>query len=164
MAKPPSRLSRLKSWPGWLLLAVVVAAALAVGVARSGGTRSSQERIDEISQQLACPICNGQSVYESENPTSQAIRTEIGRLVREGQLNDDQILMRLEQSYSGSMLRPRGDGVDALIWALPAAAAVICAAGLVVVFRRWRGEAATAPDAADRALVDEALRRSDLEP
>ncbi|HQV58399.1 MAG TPA: cytochrome c-type biogenesis protein CcmH, partial [Ilumatobacteraceae bacterium] len=106
MAKPPSRLSRLKSWPGWLLLAVVVAAALAVGVARSGGTRSSQERIDEISQQLACPICNGQSVYESENPTSQAIRTEIGRLVREGQLNDDQILMRLEQSYSGSMLRP----------------------------------------------------------
>lgn len=164
MAKSTSTLSRLKSWPGWLLLAVVVVATMAVGVARSGGTRTSQERIDEISQQLACPICSGQSVYESENPTSQAIRTEIGKLVREGQLNDDQILMRLEESFEGTMLRPRGDGVDALIWALPAAAAVICVAGLFVVFRRWRRQAVLEPDDADRALVDEALRQSEHQP
>lgn len=151
------------SWLGWLLLAVVVVAGLAVGAARSSGPSSTTERVDSLTRQLACPICNGETVYESQNKASEDIRTEVTRLVREGAMSDDQILATIERSFPGSLLVPRGRGVDALVWALPAAAAVLCAAGLVAVFRRWRRELGAAPDADDRAMVEAALRALDDE-
>ena len=33
--------------------------------------------MEEISKQLACPVCNGETVYESRNPSSANIRAEI---------------------------------------------------------------------------------------
>ena len=150
--------SRIKSWPGWLLLAVVVVAAIAIGVARSSGPRTTDERVDALAQQLACPICNGETVYESQNKASEDIRNEVTRLVRQGAMSDDQILATIERSFPGSLLVPRSDGVDALIWGLPAALAVLCAAGLFVVFRRWRRQVSAEPDDQDRALVAQALR------
>ena len=56
---------------------------------------------------------------------------------------------------------PRATGVDALVWALPAAALVCAVVGLGVTFRRWKAASAAIPDDADRALVAAALAESD---
>ena len=60
------------------------------------------------------------------------------------------------------LLVPRSSGFDALIWVLPAVGFVCGVAGLAVVFRRWKREAAatTDPTDADRALVAEAMAAS----
>lgn len=154
---------RLKRWPGWLLLGVVAAVLLAIGVAGSDGPSDPSERADAIAQRLACPVCDGESVYESRVRAAVNIRNEITALVNEGRLSDDEIIARFETAYGDDiLLLPRSDGVDVLAWALPAAAAVCAGAGLVVAFRRWRlAGGLDEPTEEDRALVSSAMAAGD---
>jgi len=148
----------LKSWPSWVLLVLVVGGLLAVGASRDAGARSPKERVEDISRRLACPICDGESVFESRNADSQAIRIEIARQVDTGTVSDDQIINFIEQRFGSKVLLvPRATGIDALVWALPVAALVCAIVGLGVAFRRWKYEADTIPDDADRRLVAAAL-------
>jgi cytochrome c-type biogenesis protein CcmH len=148
----------LKGWPSWVLLVLVVGGLLAVGASRDAGARSPKERVEDISRRLACPICDGESVFESRNADSQAIRIEIARQVDTGTVSDDQIINFIEQRFGSKVLLvPRATGIDALVWALPVAALVCAVVGLGVAFRRWKTEADTIPDDADRRLVAAAL-------
>ena len=141
-----------------MLLVLVVGGLLAVGAARDAGARTPQERVEEISQRLACPICDGESVFESRNADSQAIRIEIARQVDTGTVSDDQIINFIEQRFGSKVLLvPKATGIDALVWALPVAALVCALVGLGVAFRRWKVAADTIPDDADRLLVAAAL-------
>ena len=151
---------RIKRWPGWVLLAFVVAGFLAVGAFRSTGPETQADRVDAIASRVACPICAGESVFVSQNSASRAIRSRIGELVAENDLSDADIVAVIETRYGAQVLLvPRSSGFDALIWVLPAVALICGLAGLTVVFRRWKREgAATAdPTAADRELVASAL-------
>lgn len=150
----------VKRWPGWLALLFVVVALLVVGYVRETGPRSSQERIEDISKRLACPVCDGESVFESSNASSTAIRTEIRRQVTGGTATDDQIIAFIEDRFDGNLLLvPKATGIDALVWALPVAAFVCATAGLGLAFRRWRLAADTVPDEADRDRVTEELSK-----
>ena len=73
--------NRLKRWPSWVLLVLVVAGLLSVGATRESGPLTPQERVEEISKRLACPVCDGESVYESQNSASTQIRAEILSLI-----------------------------------------------------------------------------------
>lgn len=150
---------RLKSWPGWLLMAFVAVGFLVVGATRSTGPQTPQDRVDEITQRLACPICDGESVFESQNNASRAIRNEVGDLVRENELSDDQILAVFEARNSEILLVPKASGFDALVWVLPVMGFVIGVTALGFAFRRWRLEAASMADPTqdDRDLVAAAL-------
>ena len=149
-----------KRWPGWLALAMVVLALLIVGAVRDAGPRTSDERADDIAKRLACPICDGESVFESRNSTSQQIRNRIAADVADGVLSDDEIVGSLEAVYGEDIrLVPKATGIDALVWALPAVAFVCAVAGLVVAFRRWRRSADSVPSDEDRLLVEGALLR-----
>ena len=153
----------LKAWPSWALLVLVVGGLLAIGATRDAGARSPKERVEDISQRLACPICDGESVFESRNADSQAIRIEIARQVDTGTVSDDQIINFIEQRFGSKVLLvPRSTGIDALVWALPVAALVGAIVGLGAAFRRWKVAADTVPDDADRQLVADALA-DDLE-
>jgi cytochrome c-type biogenesis protein CcmH len=154
----------VKRWPGWVALALVVVGFLAVGVTRDTGPQTEGDRIDGIARRIACPICDGESVYESRNNASVSIRTEIEAQVREGVRTDDEIIGYIAERYRGDVLLvPRATGLDTLVWALPVAALVCGVAGLAVAFRRWSRQARAAPTAtdADYALVDQALRDLD---
>ena len=152
----------LKGWPSWVLLVLVVGGLLAVGASRDAGARSPKERVEDISHRLACPICDGESVFESRNADSQAIRIEIARQVDTGTVSDDQIINFIEQRFGSKVLLvPRATGIDALVWALPVAALVCAVVGLGVAFHRWKTVADTIPDDADRQLVAVALANDD---
>lgn len=162
-----TRWKHAKRWPGWLALALVVVGLLAVGVDQSSGPATPEERIEAISKRLACPTCDGESVFESRATASVAIRTEIAAQVAEGVRSDDEIITFIEQRYGGRVLLvPRATGIDALVWALPVVAFVCATAGLAVAFRRWKRAADTVPSDDDRALVATALRQeqADSEP
>jgi cytochrome c-type biogenesis protein CcmH len=147
-----------QQWPGWLLLGVVAGLLLAAGITHDSGPRTPEERVEEISKRVACPICDGESVFESRNNASASIRTEIKAQVAAGERSNDDIIAFIEQRYGAQVLLvPRASGIDALVWALPVVVFVCAVAGLVVAFRRWRRAADTVPTDADRALVDAAL-------
>jgi|HigsolmetaAR206D_1030411.scaffolds.fasta_scaffold23659_1 cytochrome c-type biogenesis protein CcmH len=157
----------LKRWPGWVLLVIVVAGFLAVGATRDSGPSTPAERAASIEKRLACPTCDGESVYDSRSTAAENLRRQIRAYVDEGELTDEEIIGTIEQAFGARVLLvPRATGLDALAWALPAAALVCAAAGLTVTFRRWRREAALAqgPTDEDRELVAAALSQEDAAP
>jgi cytochrome c-type biogenesis protein CcmH/NrfF len=131
-------MKKLNSLPTWILMLLLTIGLLAFGTLRDRGPLTQQGRIDAISQQLACPTCNGESIYVSRAPAAEAIRNEIAREVAAGQSSDDQIVAVIEQSFPGSVLLPRTDGVESLIWILPVVALVGGLCVLALVFRRWK--------------------------
>jgi len=146
---------RLKGWPGWLLMAVVLAAFLTIGATRAGGARSNEERVDAIAKTIKCPVCRSESVFDSRADASQNIRDEIARQVAAGR-SDDEIRAYINDRFKdqGLLLVPSKTGIDSLVWVLPVVALVLAGGGLFVAFRRWH----TAPDLAltddDRSIVD----------
>jgi cytochrome c-type biogenesis protein CcmH len=152
--------TRVKCWPGWLALVFVIAGFLAVGVTRDAGPQSQEDRIDELAKRVACPICDGESVFESQNNASIALRNQLAELVADNDLNDTEIVAFIETRYGAQVLLvPKASGIDALVWVLPAVAFTAGLAALVVVFRRWKREAGdiSEPTEGDRALVEAAL-------
>jgi len=153
----------LNSLPTWILMLLLTVGLLAFGTMRDRGPLTQQGRIDAISQQLACPTCNGESIYVSRAPAAEAIRNEIAREVAAGQSSDDQIVAVIEQSFPGSVLLPRTDGVESLIWILPVVALVGGLCVLALVFRRWKNAAILNASDEDFAIVDAAfLHKNDV--
>lgn len=145
----------LKRWPGWVALAFVVVGFLAVGATRDGGPQTPEDRVQSVTQRLACPVCEGESVFESRNPASEGIRNAVEERVEDGTMTDDEIVAYVESRQDATVLLvPKSTGVDALVWALPAVAFVCTVAGLIVAFRRWR---ATDPEAGDPSEDDREL-------
>ena len=150
---------KLKHWSSWLVMLFCVVTLMIVGTQRDSGPTSPQQRIESISKRLACPTCDGESVYESRGAGSQAIRQEIVREVTAGQLSDSQIVKTIDDSYTAELkLVPGGTGFEALIWALPIAVLVVSVAGLVVAFRRWKVQGSVSATDADRELVEIAMQ------
>jgi cytochrome c-type biogenesis protein CcmH len=148
-----------KSRGAWAVLGLVIVTLLVVGASGDGGPSTSAERVDRISRRIACPVCDGESVYESQNPASVNLRSEIRRQVELGVAGDDEIVDYIQQRFGGQVLLvPKASGIDALVWVLPVVALVCAVAGLAFAFRRWQRAADTVPDDEDRSLVAAALR------
>lgn len=143
----------------WVAMAIVVGLLLVVGANNNSGPLTQQERIDEISQRLACPTCQGESVYVSRAPAAVSLRDEIARQVGGGERTDDEIVAFVELRFGGQVLLvPRSSGIDALVWALPVTALICALAGLALAFRRWRVSGDVGVSDSDREIVDEAMR------
>ena len=154
----------IKRWPSWVLLLLCAVALMVVGVDRVSGPSTAEERIDAIAQRLACPTCDGESVYESRGSASQAIRKEIARRVADGQSSDDEIVAAIDDSYEADLrLVPDSSGLESMIWIAPMVVAVGAVALLVVAFRRWRSEGSLTPTDEERSVVEKALRESNEE-
>jgi cytochrome c-type biogenesis protein CcmH len=147
-----------RRWGPWVVLAVVVVAVLVIGTRPSGGPRTEAQRVQHIGSQLRCPVCEGQSVAESNAPVSQAIRDDIRQRVRDGQ-SDGQILAFVVSRYPNTLLTPPSSGVGVIVWALPVLAFVAAAGFLGLAFARWRARPGLAVSDADRALVEAARRQ-----
>lgn len=157
MTRPGSR--RVGAW-SWLAMALVLTGALAVGATGDRAPRTESERVRAIASEVRCPTCRGLSAAASDAKAAQAVRDEIRTRVRRGE-SESTIRAYLVSRYGQEiLLEPEGRGLAALVWALPVSAGIAAVAGLVIVFRRWRGLTAAPPvSGADRALVEEALGR-----
>ena len=151
--------SVLKRWPGWVLMLGAVVAVMMVASLRSQGVRSESDRIDSITKRIACPVCSGESVFESRNAASVNIHNKVEDLVRAGTLSDSEIIASVQKDSGVQLLLvPRRSGFEALAWALPVAVAVMAVVGLGLAFRSWKRAADTVPTDEDRALVEAARR------
>ena len=145
---------------------IVFAVAFTVGTTGDTGPKTPEDRVDSITQRVACPICDGESVFESQNNASRSIRNEVTEMVRLNELSDDEIIAFIENRYGADVLLvPKASGFDALIWVLPTIGFVVGVAALVVVFRRWKRDADEGAEVTDddRAIVAAALRSDEAE-
>lgn len=152
-------MNRIKSRLAWALMLLVAACALGIGATRASGPSTQAERIDAITKRLACPTCDGESVYVSRASAAESIRNQVARDVAVGRLTDDQIIAAIADRFKAQVLLvPRATGFDSLVWIVPVVVLVVSVAALAGAFRRWRDEQPTDATAADEELVDRLLR------
>jgi cytochrome c-type biogenesis protein CcmH len=143
----------------WVLLAVVLAGALAVGSRSDSGPVTEDQRVERITSVVRCPTCQGLSVAQSDAPAARAIDDEVRRRVQAGE-SDRQIKDYLVSRYGQDIvILPEAQGVGLLVWALPVLGSAATVAALVLILRRRRVQPGRKVSAADQALVREALRR-----
>ncbi len=143
----------------WLCLCAAALSSLVISTQVDGPPRTNEDRVRSLSEDFACPTCDGQSVAESNAVVAVEIRRDIRRQVDIGQ-TDEEITSALVSSYGDSIdLRPRSGGVVGLIWIVPVVVMVFGFAALASVFRRWRSAEIKTASQDDVALVEELRRR-----
>jgi cytochrome c-type biogenesis protein CcmH len=151
-------MKKLKSWPVWMLMGFLVVALLAIGSTRDSGPMTQSDRIDSITKHIACPTCDGESVYVSRATAAENIRKQVARDVAAGELSDDEIVASIARTFKAQVLLvPRATGFDSLVWVLPIAVLFCAVAGLLVAFRRWRGQNVLGATDEDVAMVEKLL-------
>lgn len=151
-------MKRLKSKPVWALMAIVFVSLLSVGTTRDKGPMTQSDRIDAITKRIACPTCDGESVYVSRASAAESIRRQVARDVAAGTKSDSEIIGAIADTFQAKVLLvPRATGIDSLVWVLPIAVFVSAVAGLWSAFRRWRNASHGEASADDIALVEKLL-------
>jgi cytochrome c-type biogenesis protein CcmH len=138
-------------------IALALAAVCLCAAAAAGQTMD--DRVYAVARQLLCPVCQGQTVAESDATVAQEMRAIIRQKLEAGE-TPDQILQYFVGQFGDSILaEPPRRGVSWLLYVGPLAA---LAAGLgiaALVIRRWAGrrvetaEVAASPDPADLARL-----------
>lgn len=146
-------MSSFRRW-GWFALAPVVIVVLVFAATDEGAPRTNADRVRALTESLACPVCEGQSVAESEHPTARNIENTVRIRVDEGRTNDE-IRAEIVRDFGDFVdLRPPRSGIAGLVWILPVAFGVAAIGGLVATFRRWRRPVADEVSDADRRIVE----------
>ena len=143
-----------------LLAVAAVALIVALGLAARGVPETAGERVDRITAQLRCPVCQGLSVKDSPSETARAMRDVVVQRVSEGR-TDPEIRNEFRASYGDWVfLDPPLAGVGAFIWLAPVA---LLLGGLLFAWRLARGQPEPSPEAdpAAVAALHERARREE---
>lgn len=141
----------------WLLIVVVGLTTLVFAAVDEGAPVTNADRAYELAKDFACPVCQGQSVAESDVVVARNIRREIRVWIDEGR-SDAFIRDQLVDTFGEDIdYTPSSEGVTALVWILPVVAGAVAVGGLVIVFRRWQQESELDATPEDQELVDRAL-------
>ena len=90
----------------------------------------------EVASLLRCPVCQGMSIADSPSEMAVNMKHQVRALLERG-YTQEQILDYFERSYGQFvLLKPRFQGVNALVWLLPLAALAIGAAVVMAKAKR----------------------------
>ena len=84
-----------------------------------GNVNAETSKVDEISKNLRCLICQGQSVYDSNSEFALSVKTLISQKLAEGNSEDD-IYNFLKSKYGDWIVyEPEINKFTFLLWLLP---------------------------------------------
>ena len=133
----------------WLIVAAILAIGLAVAWSARTGPLTPAERVDRISAELRCPVCQGLSVQDSPSETARSMRALVAQRVAEGR-TDDEIRAEFRASYGDwILLSPALFSLSGLVWLAPLATVAF---GAWVAWRRARAPAVVPPPPSDEAV------------
>ncbi len=92
-----------------------------------------EQRTMQISSELRCPVCQGLAIGDSPSIMAANMKAQVRELLARG-YTEAQILSYFEKSYGQFvLLKPKFQGVNALVWILPVLALLI---GLILVISK----------------------------
>ena len=122
----------------WLLVFTVALGSLEVSEVADRAPSTNADRVRALAGDFACPVCQGQSLGESDVPIARTIRSTIRTMVDEGRTDAEVRTMLVERFGEDIDYTPTGRGFTGMVWVLPVLAAAAAAAGLGVAITRWR--------------------------
>jgi cytochrome c-type biogenesis protein CcmH len=116
-----------------------------------------ERRTMEISAELRCPVCQGLAIGDSPSIMAANMKAQVRELLERG-YTEAQILSYFEKSYGQFvLLKPKFQGVNALVWILPV---LVLAIGFVLVVAKAKKlESAPVPSAPEEPSNDPYLDR-----
>jgi len=136
----------------WLVVLAVAVGSLVASEAVERAPRTNAERVHALADDFACPVCQGQSLGESDVPVARTIRAAMRTMVDEGR-TDEQVRSMLVARFGEQVdYTPTGRGLTGLVWVLPVVAATAAVVGVGAAIRRWRVGAGATAGRGDRLL------------
>ena len=133
-----------------VILVALVAVLAAVGWSARPHVETGAERVDRITSEIRCVVCQGLSVKDSPAESSRQMRDIVIQRVAAGR-TDDQIRDEFRANYGDwVVLAPPLNSWTAFIWVAPIAAVLI---GLTLGWRWLRVKPPALPDAAPSDLA-----------
>jgi len=150
-----------QTWLPWLAIALAAGGLVAFGLRGSSTNNSIDARVAHIAALVRCPVCNGETVAQSQATPAVEIENQIRSELQAGE-SQGQILSGLVSEYGQSILeKPPASGAGLLVWLLPLVGGIAAIAGLIAVLVRWRrrgrleGDVAPASEQTAKAQEDE---------
>ena len=144
-----------------VLAAAFLAIAAALVLAARPHELTAAERVDQITAELRCPVCQGLSVKDSPSETARQMRDLVAERVHEGR-SDAEIEAEFRAAYGDwVLLSPPIASWSGLVWLAPLAA---IAAGVILASARVRGVMPVSiaePSAAQLAALRERVAREE---
>ncbi|HEX6506359.1 MAG TPA: cytochrome c-type biogenesis protein CcmH [Chloroflexota bacterium] len=111
----------MKRWLGWVAIAwlLLLCALSLAAYGRPAATPSLSDRTLAVARELRCPVCQGESVADSQSGISQGMRAIIRQRLAAGQ-SPTQIKQYFVSRYGDKiLLAPPSSGVGDLAWLAP---------------------------------------------
>jgi cytochrome c-type biogenesis protein CcmH len=150
----------MRRWVPWIILGVLAIGTLAVAAWPGSGDESVGAHARRLSSELRCVDCQGLSVADSSTQTARATRTDIAARIRRGESDAAIRQVYVDRYGEAVLLKPTSSGLGGLVWAIPIAAILLGAGGLVLALRRWSRQPRLVASAEDEELVREERSRS----
>ena len=135
-----------------------------VAVYAEGPTKTIDDRVAEIAGELMCPVCQGQSVSESNSELAHEMRSVIKAKLEQGETREqiiDYFVARYGQSVKGA---PPTHGAYSLMWILPWAIVIVGLIVIGVIFKKQSNTNSEANDARNSAgSRDKDISKEDYE-
>jgi cytochrome c-type biogenesis protein CcmH len=145
----------------WLMLALLAATGVAHAQAIEPmpfANHAQELRFQHLTARLRCPMCQNETLADSNAPIARDLRNQIFKLMQQGR-SDDQIKQYLVARYSDYVLYdpPLKPGTW-LLWFGPL---LIFVAGALAVLGALRKRRGLTPDAAEAEVTGSALAPDD---
>ncbi len=131
------------TWIGFAFLCcAVTAAAAASGASELVTEEPTEQSLRAIAQQLRCPVCQGETLYDSQSSLATEMREIIREQLAEQRTEAEIIAFFVERYGDYVRLAPRFGGAQLAVWLLPLVALVLGAVGVTAAVRRRERETA----------------------
>ena len=123
-----------------------------------------EAQVFDIARELRCPVCQAESVADSNSATSIEMRNVINERLQAGDSREEVIDYFRARYGDWILLSPPKRGLHLFVWVVPILAGVLLVAGLVYYLRRWTRNAAVPieTDEAELERVRLELRRDEI--
>lgn len=117
-----------------------------------------EERARDLSKGLRCPVCQNESIDESNATVSRDLRLLLRERLVAGDSDDEAVQYLVDRYGEYILLNPRAEGANLVLWIAPAAMLILAiGAGAYTVHRARRSKAPDALTAEEQARLDELM-------
>ena len=116
-----------------------------------------ESRAREISRDIRCPVCQGETIDDSNAPISRDLRLIIRERLVAGDTDEEVVDFIVERFGEGVLFNPPAEGANLVLW-LAGPALLLAGIAVALAAGRRRGAAETSLSPEEEARVREILK------